>query len=198
MQWAASAADAQAAVAACAREFPDATHCCWAWRLGPPGGAGAAERSSDAGEPAGTAGMPILQVLRRAELSDVVAVVVRWFGSTKLGKGGLARAYAAATRAALASLPVAVRVPTVTLAVDLPYEQLGAVKRLVHPPAVEIAAASYGERVRLTLTVQVDRRGEVETALADLGLSPVPSLDTLPAARCRNEIPSLSERRERR
>ena len=182
-------------VAACAREFPDATHHCWAWRLGTPTGAGAAERSSDAGEPAGTAGVPILQVLRGAELSDVVAVVARWFGGTKLGKGGLARAYAAATREALATLPVAVRVPTITLELDLPYERLGAVKRLVRPPAVEISAAGYGERVRLTLTVQVDLRGELENALADLGLSLAPSLDTLAGARCgmKSDLPEKGE-----
>ena len=195
MQRADGAAEAQAAIAACAREFPDATHHCWAWRLGAPTGAGAAERSSDAGEPSGTAGVPILQVLRGAELSDVVAVVARWFGGTKLGKGGLARAYAAATREALAALSVAVRVPTVTLDLDLPYERLGAVKRLVHPPAVEIAAACYGERVRLTLTVQIDHRGELEAALADLGLSAAPSLDTLADARCgtRSHLPVKGE-----
>lgn len=165
-------AAAQAALAALGREFPDATHRCWAWRLGDPvAGSGAAERSSDAGEPAGTAGVPILQVLRGAELSDVLAVVVRWFGGTKLGKGGLARAYAAATRDAVAALPVTLRVPTVTLDLELPYDRLGAVQRLVHPPEVEIARAAYGERVRLTLAVHAHRRGEFERALADLGLT---------------------------
>ena len=59
------------------------------------------ERSADAGEPAGTAGVPILQVLRGAGLADVMAVVVRWFGGTKLGKGGLARAYAASVQGEL-------------------------------------------------------------------------------------------------
>ena len=75
-----------------AASYPTPPHHCWAWRLGAP----PRERSSDAGEPAGTAGVPMLQVLRGAGLSDVLAVVVRWFGGTKLGKGGLARAYAAA------------------------------------------------------------------------------------------------------
>jgi uncharacterized YigZ family protein len=170
--------EAKAALAAVAREFPDATHHCWAWRIGDPGVAGrgseAAERSSDAGEPAGTAGAPILHVLRGAELSDVVAVVARWFGGTKLGKGGLARAYAAATREAVARLPVTLRVPTVALDLELPYDRLGAVQRLLHPPAVEIAVAAYGERVRLTLSVHADRRQEIERSLADLGLTAAP------------------------
>ena len=64
-------------------------------------GSPAVEGRSDAGEPAGTAGTPMLQVLRGAELSDVLAVVVRWYGGVKLGKGGLARAYAGAVREAL-------------------------------------------------------------------------------------------------
>src|SRR5687768_18408079 len=98
---AADEAAAKARLATLEREFPDATHHCWAWRLGSP----PRERSSDAGEPAGTAGVPILQVLRGAGLSDAQAVAVRWFGGTRLGKGGLARAYAAAAREALQGLP---------------------------------------------------------------------------------------------
>lgn len=162
---------ARAALDEVRRAHPDATHHCWAWRLG----AEPAERSSDAGEPAGTAGIPMLKVLRGAELSDVVAVVVRWFGGTKLGKGGLARAYAAAVREALAELPVTVRVPTVALVLDLPYDRLGAVKRLLQPPAVELAGEEYGAVVRLALTVQEPARPGLEAALADLGLTARPA-----------------------
>lgn len=161
-----SEAAARLAVAALAAEHPDATHCCWASRVGwPP-----VERSSDAGEPAGTAGVPILQVLRGAELSDAVAVVARWFGGTKLGKGGLARAYAGAVRAAVEGLPVALLVPTVELVLELPYDRLGAVKRLVHPPRVEIVDEAYGAAVRLVLAVHEGERAGFEAALADLGL----------------------------
>ncbi|HEX3527201.1 MAG TPA: YigZ family protein [Thermoanaerobaculia bacterium] len=157
---------AKAGLAAVARRFPDATHHCWAWRLGAP----PRERSSDADEPAGTAGMPILQVLRGAGLSDVLAVVVRWFGGTKLGKGGLARAYAAATREALQALPVAVRVPAVRLALQIPYERVGAVKRLIHPPAIELASEEYGQEARLVLVVQEQHQTALREALADLGI----------------------------
>lgn len=149
-----------------AARFPGATHHCWAWRLGDP----PRERNSDAGEPAGTAGIPILQTLRGAGLSDVVAVVVRWFGGTKLGKGGLARAYAAATRAALAGLATARRVPTTILTLDVPYERVGAVKRLVRPPEVELLAEQYGERARLVLSVHRELRANLEAALADLSI----------------------------
>ncbi len=163
---AADEVEAKARLAAVEREFPDATHWCWAWRLGDP----PRERSSDAGEPAGTAGIPILQVLRGAGLSDVLAAVVRWFGGTKLGKGGLARAYAAAAREALLRLPVAVRVPTARLALRIPYEKVGAVKRLVHPPEVELEAEEYGEAARLVLAVHEGRVAALREVLADLGI----------------------------
>src|SRR3954470_7989220 len=136
---------ARALLAGLEKEFPDATHHCWAWRLGAP----PRERSADAGEPAGTAGMPILQVLRGAGLSDVMAVVVRWFGGTKLGKGGLARAYASAAREALRTLPVRSRVPIVRLTLRVPHEKVGAVKRLIHPPEVELETEEYGAEARL-------------------------------------------------
>lgn len=164
---AADEAAAQAVLAQLAAEHADATHHCFAWRLGPPP---ARERASDAGEPPGTAGVPILQVLRGRGLSDVVAVVVRWFGGVKLGKGGLARAYAGAARLAADLVPVERRFARVELALALPYERLGAVKRLVHPPEVELAAERYGERVELVLSVRADRAEELAAALADLGV----------------------------
>ncbi|HEY3567861.1 MAG TPA: YigZ family protein [Thermoanaerobaculia bacterium] len=159
---------AKALLAGLEKEFPDATHHCWAWRLGSP----PRERSADAGEPAGTAGVPILQVLRGAGLSDVMAVVARWFGGTKLGKGGLARAYAAAAREALQGLPVLQKVPTVRLAVEVPYEKVGAVKRLLRPPEIELEAEEYGAAARLVLAVHEERREGLEEALAELGIVP--------------------------
>ena len=158
---------ARAALDGLARRYPDATHHCWAWRLGSP----PRERSADAGEPSGTAGVPILQVLRGAGLSDVLAVVVRWYGGTKLGKGGLARAYAGAAREALATLPVVRRVPTVRIAVEVPYERVGAVKRLIHPPEVELESEAYGAAARLALVVHEERRAALLDALADLGIT---------------------------
>lgn len=166
---AADEAAAKAFLARLEKEFPDATHHCWAWRLGIP----ARERSADAGEPTGTAGVPILQVLRGAGLADVMAVVVRWFGGTRLGKGGLARAYAGAAREALQRLPVALRVPTVRLAVEVPYEKVGAVKRLLRPPEIELDGEEYGAAARLVLAVHEEREGTLREALAELGIAPL-------------------------
>ncbi len=165
----ASEEEARAALGQVERRFPDATHWCWAWRLGAEG----RERASDAGEPAGTAGKPMLQVLRGAGISDVHAVVVRWFGGVKLGKGGLARAYAAAVRAALDGLPRTVRSVRLTLTLDVPYDKIGAVKRLIQPPTVALIAETYGESVRLDLAVVEENEAALRAALADLRLEPV-------------------------
>lgn len=95
----ASVAAADDVVARVRREFPDARHHCTAWVLGEDG---QEQRSSDDGEPAGTAGAPMLTSLRGAGVTDVVAVVTRWFGGTLLGTGGLVRAYGGSVSAAVA------------------------------------------------------------------------------------------------
>lgn len=155
-------------------EHPDATHHCYAWRVGRrDGGPGAplVERSSDDGEPGGTAGAPILEVLRGRKLEDVAAVVVRWYGGTNLGKGGLVRAYGGAARAAAEALTLVRRVPVAKIDLEVGYDLLGAVMRLVRPPAVELAGESYGDAgVTVTLAVRADHRNEVAAQLADLGL----------------------------
>lgn len=132
------------------REFRDASHVCWAWRAGSP----VTEGRSDAGEPAGTAGTPMLQVLRGADLSDVLAVVVRWFGGTKLGKGGLARAYAGAVKGALDEMTVVVRQPVTRVRVTVPHARLGDLKRLLRPPEVELVEEGYADEAVLILEVQ--------------------------------------------
>jgi uncharacterized YigZ family protein len=142
-----------------------ATHHCWAWRLGwPP-----RERSADAGEPAGTAGPPILRTLQGAGVSDCLLVVSRWFGGTKLGKGGLARAYAGAARSCLAVAELVERVETIRVQLELPYDRLGGVERLLDSPGVAIRDQSFAERVRFELEVEARRAASFREALADLG-----------------------------
>jgi uncharacterized YigZ family protein len=179
--------EARAVLAGHARRHSDATHLCWATRQGwPP-----RERSFDAGEPAGTAGAPMLQVLRGAGISDVLVVVARWFGGVKLGKGGLARAYSAAVRAALADLPTARHRQRVRLVLAVPLTRIGAVKRLIRPPGIELeserylagagsaqgaeiapgaAAGTGGEdaAAEVVLCVEEERRAGLEASLAEL------------------------------
>lgn len=104
MAYAAPAADEAAArtrVEAIARRHHDAHHVCWAGRFG--AGEPPLEIRTDSGEPAGTAGTPILKALRQAGVTDCIGVVVRWFGGVKLGTGGLARAYGEAAATAVAA-----------------------------------------------------------------------------------------------
>jgi len=107
----------------------------------------------------------MLQVLRGADLSDVLAVVVRWFGGVKLGKGGLARAYAGAVRDAVSELAIEERRPVVRMRVSLPYDRVGDLRRLIHPPTVEVIEESYTDTVRVTLEVERHQAEEIEEAL---------------------------------
>jgi uncharacterized YigZ family protein len=158
-------AQVKVALAEIAARHADATHHCWASRLG---SAPARERAADAGEPRGTAGEPILRALRGAGLSDALLVVSRWFGGTKLGKGGLARAYAAAARAAIAAAATVERAPTTEIELEAAYESVGAIKRLLHPPQVELVAESYAGTARIALRVWRDREAPLRAALAQL------------------------------
>ncbi len=98
------------------KKFYDATHNCFAYRISQD-----IFRYSDDGEPSGTAGKPILQVLEGAELFEVLSVVTRYFGGTKLGTGGLIRAYSEATREALQKLTITEKIRTRTLTLQLDY-----------------------------------------------------------------------------
>lgn len=119
------------------RHYHDATHHCWAHRLGVP--EALIERADDDGEPSGTAGVPILGVLQGASLVGVVVVVTRWFGGTKLGKGGLVRAYTAAARAAVEAAPARTVWREIELAIECAWGDVG---------LVETVLAREGSRIR--------------------------------------------------
>ena len=153
-------------LAALQKEYRRATHVCWALRLGSP----AEEQFSDAGEPSGTAGEPMLLVLRGRAISDALAVVIRWYGGTNLGKGGLARAYSDVIRMALRESPLVVRVPTVIRQVSIPFESLGAIKWLKRLEEVEILSQEFGETAMLTLRIWESREEDFLTMAAGLGV----------------------------
>jgi len=102
--------------------FADASHNCWAWRIG------ADYRFSDDGEPGGTAGRPILQAIEGQELDNVVVVVSRWFGGVKLGTGGLARAYGGSAAECLREAEKEEIIPTTALAVAIAFTDLALVE----------------------------------------------------------------------
>lgn len=127
---------------ALAAEFGDATHHCWAALLRGEGG-GERALSDDAGEPAGTAGAPILQAIRSAGVIGAQVVVVRWFGGTKLGRGGLRRAYRDAARAALAAAGVEQVTPRTALRIEGPIGGDGEVRHLLARHAGVVRGAGY-------------------------------------------------------
>ncbi len=137
-------------------EFPDATHHCWASTLLGPG-PDPLERSHDAGEPAGTGGPPILQAIRGARLCNTVVVVTRYFGGTRLGKGGLARAYRAAAALALASAPPVPVVRQGRLRLSLPIALDGEARHLVARHGGRVEAAAYDDPRRAVLHALVPR-----------------------------------------
>jgi uncharacterized YigZ family protein len=144
-------AEARALVADARTAFPDARHHCSAFRVDVPG-SNRVERSSDDGEPAGTAGMPMLEVLRGSGLTNVAAVVVRYFGGIKLGTGGLVRAYSEAVQGALAVTP-RVRVEVVGLwTLEVGHADAGRVEAELHARGVRVTDVAYeAGGVRLTL-----------------------------------------------
>lgn len=164
---------AQAFVESVGREFPDATHHCWGFVAGPPGSS-AHIGLSDAGEPHGTAGRPILNTLLHSGVGEVVAVVTRYFGGAKLGKGGLGRAYAKSVAHALEALPVARKVEHRGVHIAVPFRCADTVFRLLE----EIGARERAERytpslVEVTARVpshEFDRlRGEIARVTSEEG-----------------------------
>jgi uncharacterized YigZ family protein len=119
----------------------DATHHCWAFRLF----SDSRSRSSDAGEPSGTAGKPILAAIEGAALHDIGVVVVRWYGGVKLGTGGLSRAYRDTAAATLRGARVLDRYVYRRIRVIVPFDALNHIYRMVSPPDVVLVEERYGE-----------------------------------------------------
>ncbi|BCJ35503.1 YigZ family protein [Actinocatenispora thailandica] len=157
---------ARTVIAQVRRAHWDARHHCSAYVLGP---AGALQRSHDDGEPAGTAGAPMLAALHGAELTDVVAVVTRWFGGVLLGTGGLARAYRAAVTGAIESAGVLVRRPVTLLAVAADHAHAGGLEHAVRAadPAAVRAVDYTADGVRLALAVPPERVDALRTLVAE-------------------------------
>ncbi len=147
------------------KEFHDATHHCWAFRLRDAGGVLA--RCADAGEPAGTAGRPILNVLEGESLVDSGVVVVRYYGGVKLGTGGLARAYRDAAKAALAEAPAVEKILYRRVRVVVPFESLNVLYRMISPPDIILAGEQYGERNLFDLDVRLSLFERVRTELRE-------------------------------
>ncbi|WP_109477648.1 YigZ family protein [Paraburkholderia sp. C35] len=141
---------------------PTATHVCWALLAGGQSG------MSDDGEPSGTAGRPILEVLRHHDLDGVLAAVVRYYGGVKLGAGGLVRAYTDAIATALQDAPRVERIPLALLSVEIGYPDEARVRRWIEQEGFVLDASAYGMSVVLTVQMPVNAVDVSRDALRDI------------------------------
>jgi uncharacterized YigZ family protein len=157
-------AGARAVVEAARKRHWDARHHCSAFVLGP---GGEIQRSSDDGEPAGTAGSPKLEVLRGRGLYDVVAVVTRWFGGTLLGTGGLIRAYGDAVSRAADAAGVRQRRLVQRVAVEVSHTEAGRLENDLRARGF-VVEVEYAEAATLALDVTVAQRADLDRLIAHL------------------------------
>jgi len=146
--------DALAAVKRVREAWRDATHHCWAYRVGT---AGEQARYDNSGEPQGTAGPPILDVLKHNDLTNTLVVVTRYYGGTKLGAGGLVRAYREAAKKAVEASGVTELRLVREIRAPIPYPSLAPLEAFLVREGIEIASKEFGELVILVLQVPVDR-----------------------------------------
>ena len=158
--------EAKAFVRRIRREFADASHNVPVYLIGH--GASVTAHCNDDGEPSGTAGRPALAVLRGSGLGDVAVVVTRYFGGTKLGTGGLVRAYGDAVRQVLAALPRADKVPTHTVMMALPYSHFERVRLAVAAHHVQILDEDFGADVTVSARFAVEHLPAFQAALREM------------------------------
>lgn len=149
------------------KRFFDATHHCWAFRLF----AGARSRSSDAGEPSGTAGKPILAAIEGAAVHDTGVIVVRWYGGIKLGTGGLSRAYRDTAAETLRNARLLDRYVYARIRVLVPFDSLSHIYRLVSPPDVVLVEERYGEENEFFFDVRTSKAETFRKRLIELRLA---------------------------
>ncbi|WP_299000897.1 YigZ family protein [uncultured Dialister sp.] len=135
--------EAQEALSGFRKQYKDATHNCYAWRIGT---TRILEKSGDDGEPQGTAGHPMLHVLQMQELTNVLAVVTRYFGGIKLGAGGLTRAYSSSLSEAVKEAPIVRYTPHVHLRLTIPYNGVGGFENYIKGTDIIVKDRSFTDK----------------------------------------------------
>ena len=144
------------------KKYWDARHNCYAYVIGE---RGELERFSDDGEPGGTAGKPILEVIKGEELRNTLIVVTRYFGGTLLGTGGLVRAYSAAAKAGIASSVIITRIPGIKLHITTEYTGLGKIQYILGQRGITTLDSVYTDKVELEV---LTAEAEAEAVKAEL------------------------------
>lgn len=169
---AASEEEARAHIEAVKKRHRDARHNCWCYRL-----QNGVERHSDDGEPQGTAGVPMLGVFQKAEVTDLVCVVTRYFGGVLLGAGGLVRAYTQAARDALTAAGVGEMRPWTRVSLPCPYPLLEQVKLLCAQYAGVVEDIQYTDAAEMALRFPAEETAGFTLAVGELtagSLAPTP------------------------
>ncbi|MFL0803954.1 MAG: YigZ family protein [Agarilytica sp.] len=150
---------AMACLTTAKQRFPDARHHCWAYMIGNPGSPSLVAMSDD-GEPSGTAGKPILNVLQHKNVGDIMLIVVRYFGGIKLGAGGLVRAYSSAAQKAMDTVVCKAKIflTEVELQGNFALEQ--SIRHWLSEREGEIVSVDYAEQVNIRVTL---REGDIAT-----------------------------------
>ncbi len=159
-------AEARAFIAEISRKYPDAGHHVYAFAVG--FGSSVVHGMSDAGEPSGTAGKPTLAVVRGSGLGDVTVVTSRYFGGTKLGTGGLVKAYTEAAQLVLAEIPRAEKIEWQPVNLHAPYHYYEAVMRLVKQYQGQVQNEDFGVAVSLGLNFPASMVDLFGAALSEL------------------------------
>lgn len=167
---AASFEEAQARLSEVKKQYWNATHNCSAMIIGR---GGAYTRCSDDGEPQGTAGVPMLEALKGSGLTDVLAVVTRYFGGVLLGAGGLVRAYAQSVNEAVRAAKKVTLLPYSAFAIELPFKLWGKAQAAFAAEGCKIAEVDYAANVQLTLHVPAGREKKLLQTVAELSAGAV-------------------------
>ena len=146
-------------------QHPKANHVCWAYIAGPP--SGTAKDQSDDGEPRGTAGKPMLNILEHSGFGEIWTTVTRYFGGIKLGTGGLVRAYGSSVRQTLDLIEFEIREPQVSCRLEADYRHLALIEGLVNVEQGSITDKEFGERVLVKLLVPEHRFNAIRQLLID-------------------------------
>ena len=148
-----------------ANKYCDARHVCWAYMIGPQH---TEYQSNDNGEPSGTAGKPILGQINSFNLTDVVVIVVRYFGGIKLGTSGLISAYREAAREALASAPVVECHEQRELAFTFPYLAMNEVMRTIKSYDLKIIEQIFDNSCSMKISIRADQSDSIRGRLEDI------------------------------
>ena len=158
--------EVKALIDACQKKYYDARHVCYAYMLGPER---TQFRANDNGEPSGTAGKPILGQINSRQLTDVLIVVVRYFGGIKLGTGGLTVAYKTAASEALSMAEIVERIVCDQFTIRFPYARTNDVMRALSACGAEVVGRDYDTACLLTLRIRRSLAEELKNKLGKIG-----------------------------